>query len=219
MAGALSPRPASVQIGNKTQVYSVQKTGAVVSDDKARQITRILNSSANPAEELLPLVYAELRAIARRKMAAEKPGQTLQATALVHEAFLRLVGDESAFENRRHFFSAAAEAMRRILIEQARRKSRQRHGGEQRKTETPLDDIGIETDHSADMLDLDAALTQLDSLDESMADVVKLRYFAGLTVDETAAALDISPRAVNRHWTAARAWLTQALRSSEDDHG
>jgi RNA polymerase sigma factor (TIGR02999 family) len=182
-----------------------------VSDDKARQITRILNSSANPAEELLPLVYSELRAIARRKMAAEKPGQTLQATALVHEAYLRLIGDESEFQNRRHFFAAAAEAMRRILIEQARRKSRQRHGGEQRKTESPLDDISIETSHSADILDLDAALTRLESLDESMADVVRLRYFAGLTVDETAAALEISPRAVNRHWTAARAWLTQML--------
>ncbi len=190
-----------------------------MSDDKARQITRILNSSANPAEELLPLVYSELRAIARRKMAAEKPGQTLQATALVHEAFLRLLGDASEFQNRRHFFSAAAEAMRRILIEQARRKSRQRHGGDQRKTETPLDDINIEADQSADMLDLDAALTRLESLDQPMADVVKLRYFAGLTVDETAAALDISPRAVNRHWTAARAWLTQNLDARGHDHG
>lgn len=190
-----------------------------MADKRDRQITRILNSSANPAEELLPLVYTELRAIARRKMAAEKPGQTLQATALVHETYLRLIGHESEFQNRLHFFSAAAEAMRRILIEQARRKSRQRHGGEQRKAETPLDDIGIETGHPADMLDLDAALTQLESLDKAMADVAKLRYFAGLTVEETAAALDISPRAVNRHWTAARAWLTQALDTSEGDHG
>ena len=186
-------------------------------DDKAKQITRILNSSANPAEELLPLVYSELRAIARRKMAAEKPGQTLQATALVHEAFLRLVGDSSDFENRRHFFSAAAEAMRRILIEQARRKSRQKHGGGQRRTETPVDAVGLDTERSADMLDLDAALTELEALDKAMTDVVKLRYFAGLTVQETASALDISPRAVNRHWTAARAWLTQALAARGND--
>ena len=153
-------------------------------DNRADQITRILNSSANPAEELLPLVYTELRAIARRKMAVEKPGQTLQATALVHEAFLRLVGDSSEFESRGHFFSAAAEAMRRILIEQARRKSRQKHGGAQRRTETPLDDISLDAGQFADMLDLDAALTELEALDDTMANVVKLRYFAGLTVEE-----------------------------------
>ena len=198
------------------RLYSAKKPGDAVPDDKAKQITRILESSANPAEELLPLVYAELRAIARRKMAAEKPGQTLQATALVHEAFLRLVGDSSEFENRRHFFAAAAEAMRRILIEQARRKSRQKHGGQQRRTEAPIEEISLDADRSADMLDLDAALTELESLDEAMANVVKLRYLAGLTVDETASALGISPRAVNRHWTAARAWLTQALGKADD---
>ena len=191
-----------------------------MSDERARQITRILNESAdNAAEELLPLVYSELRAIARRRMNAEKPGQTLQATALVHEAFLRLFGGSAEFENRRHFFGAAAEAMRRILVEQARRKSRIRHGGEQQRTATPPEEIGIEAYHSAEMLDLDAALTRLEQLDENMANVVKLRYFAGLKVDETATALGISPRAVNRHWTAARAWLTNELGASVDDDG
>lgn len=209
--GATLPRFHLAHSRRSPPLYLGKNTGGTVPDDKAAQITRILNSSANPAEELLPVVYAELKSIARRKMAAEKPGQTLQATALVHEAFLRLVGDGSEFDSRGHFFAAAAEAMRRILIEQARRKSRQKHGGDQRRTETPLEDISIDAGQSADMLDLDAALTELESLDEAMASVVKLRYFAGLTVEETAAALGISPRAVNRQWTAARAWLTQAL--------
>jgi len=189
-------------------------------DDTAQQITRILSESgANAADELLPLVYSELRAIARRKMNAERPGQTLQATALVHEAFLRLLGGSAGFENRRHFFAAAAEAMRRILIEQARRKSRLRHGGDQQRTATPPEEIGIDGYDATEMLDLDAALSRLEQIDETMADVVKLRYFAGLKVDETAEALDISPRAVNRHWTAARAWLTNELAPSRDEDG
>jgi len=191
-----------------------------MADDRERQITRILSESGpDAAEELLPLVYAELRAIARRKMNAERPGQTLQATALVHEAFLRLLGNSADFENRRHFFAAAAEAMRRILIEQARRKSRLRHGGEQKRTATPPEEIGIDGYDAAEMLDLDAALSKLEQLDEAMANVVKLRFFAGLTVDETAGALDISPRAVNRHWTAARAWLTNELGLRRDSDG
>jgi len=191
-----------------------------MADDRERQITRILSESGpDAAEELLPLVYAELRAIARRKMNAERPGQTLQATALVHEAFLRLLGNSADFENRRHFFAAAAEAMRRILIEQARRKSRLRHGGEQKRTATPPEEIGIDGYDVAEMLDLDAALSKLEQLDEAMANVVKLRFFAGLTVDETAGALDISPRAVNRHWTAARAWLTNELGLRRDSDG
>lgn len=208
------PRHGLLQPDCDGRLYCVKKTGNVVPEDRARQITQILNStSANAADELLPLVYAELRAIARRKMRAEKPGQTLQATALVHEAFIRLAGDESRFQNRRHFFAAAAEAMRRILVEQARRKSRQRHGGEQRRTDIAIDNVDGGPGDGADMLDLDAALTRLESLDAAMANVVKLRYFAGMTVEETAEALEISPRAVNRHWTAARAWLTRALDS------
>jgi RNA polymerase sigma factor (TIGR02999 family) len=187
-------------------------------DDRKQQITRILNESPeSAAEDLLPMVYAELRAMAKRRMARERPGQTLQATALVHEAFLRLVGDSAQFENRRHFFAAAAEAMRRILIEQARRKSRIRHGGEQRRTATPPEEIGIDAVNSAAMLDLDEALTRLEGLDEAMANVVKLRYFAGLSIDETASSLDISTRTVNRLWTAARAWLSAELADGAND--
>ena len=183
-----------------------------MSAERASQVTRILNSSeANQAEELLPLVYAELRSIARSKMHRETPGQTLQATALVHEAYLRLLGNESGFENRKHFFAAAAEAMRRILVEQARRKARQKHGGEQRRTETPAEEFAIEAGNSSSMLDLDNALERLEAIDELMAAVVKFRYFAGMSVDETAEAMDISPRSVNRYWTSAKAWLTSEL--------
>ena len=191
-----------------------------MSGDRARQITSILNSSDDgQVEELLPLVYAELRAIARNKINAERPGQTLQATALVHEAYLRLLGNESDFANRKHFFAAAAEAMRRILIEQARRKSRQRHGGDQRRTEVSAEDIRARIDDPEGMLDIDRALTELEALDETMANVVKLRYFAGMSVDETAEALETSPRSVNRHWTSARAWLTQQLGSLDEIDG
>ena len=188
-----------------------------MSDERARDITRILNEAPDRAvEELLPLVYAELRAMARRQMRGERPGQTLQATALVHEAFLRLVGSAATFENRRHFFAAAAQAMRRILVEQARRKSRIRHGGLYRRTTAPMEDISLEGDDLPGMIDLDRALSRLEQLDKGMADVVSLRYFAGLDVEETARALGISPRGVNRHWTAARAWLTRELGESGD---
>lgn len=184
--------------------------------DTEHEVTRLLQSAeagdARASAELLPLVYRELRRLAQARMARERPGQTLQATALVHEAYLRLLGEDASWQSRGHFFAAAAEAMRRILVEQARRKSRIKHGGEFRRTATPPEEIGLDHYESAELVDLDAALTKLEALDSAMADVVKLRYFAGLTVDETAAALDISPRAVNRHWTASRAWLGNALR-------
>lgn len=192
---------------------------------RARQITQLLQN-AEPgnavADDLLPLVYAELRALAKSRVARERPGQTLQATALVHEAYLRLLGGDGTFENRRHFFAAAAEAMRRILVEQARRKARVRHGGELRRTQTPVEQVGAGgSEPAADLLDLDEALTRLEARDKTMAGVVKLRYFAGMKVDETAEALGISPRAVNRHWTAARAWLGRELGQAGADgmHG
>ena len=191
-----------------------------MSDDPGKQITLLLQQAelgSKLADELLPLIYAELRTLARARIARERPGQTLQATALVHEAYLRLLGDDVTWDSRGHFFAAAAEAMRRILIEQARRKARIRHGGDQRRTETPPEEIGIDGYDAEDMLDLDEALTRLESLDETMASVVKLRYFAGLTVEETAKALDLSPRAVNRHWTAARAWLTNELSAGSNE--
>ncbi len=185
-----------------------------MSTDSGRQITLLLQQAelgSRLADELLPLVYTELRSLAHARMASERPGQTLQATALVHEAYIRLLGDDVPWDSRGHFFSAAAEAMRRILIEQARRKSRIKHGGDQQRSETPPDEIEIADYKTSSMLDLDEALSRLEQLDETMASVVKLRYFAGLTVDETANALGLSPRSVNRHWTAARAWLTNEL--------
>ena len=156
------------------------------------------------AEELLPLLYDELRRLAQAKMAREKPGQTLQATALVHEAYMRLVGAEDpGWQNRGHFFAAAAEAMRRILIERARRYARLKHGGDQYRIS--LSDGIPDTSKSEEILALDEALQKLESLDSVMSNVAKLRYFAGLTVEETAKALDMSPRSVNRAWTSAKA--------------
>lgn len=179
-----------------------------------QQITRLLSlanaGDKQAANDLLPLVYGELRKLARSRMSHEQPGQTLQATGLVHEAYLRLVGTEDlAWDSRGHFFAAAAEAMRRILIERARRKSRVRHGGELRRTTLQADVAGHDDDDR--LLELDEALTNLEARDQLMADIVKLRYFAGLSIEETAAALDISPRSVNRKWVAARAWLQLAL--------
>jgi RNA polymerase sigma factor (TIGR02999 family) len=172
----------------------------------------IMAKGRHSSDTLLPLVYDELRKLARSRMARERPSQTLQPTALVHEAYLRLGGDESgAWENRGHFFAAAAQAMRRILIERARRSQRRRHGGGQRRT-TLTGKAGQEAVASFDgdreeLLAIDQALTRLEALDEAMARVVQLRYFAGLTVAETAAALGTSNRSVNRLWTEARAWL------------
>jgi RNA polymerase sigma factor (TIGR02999 family) len=180
------------------------------------EATRILSAieqgDPHAAEQLLPLVYDELRRLAAEKMAQEKPGQTLQATALVHEAFLRLVDEEKArhWNSRGHFFAAAAEAMRRILIEQARRKQRIRHGGGRKRLD--LDRLDpADKEGGDDLLDMDEALQRLAAEEAAVAEVVKLRYFAGLTIEETASALGISVRTANRHWAFARAWLYQQL--------
>ena len=162
-------------------------------------------------DELFPLVYAELRRIAAREMRREKPGRTLQTTALVHEAYLRLLKDASlSFENRAHFLGIAARAMREILIEHARaRSARKRGGGAVRLT---LDDLTAAVPSpSIDVLALDEALQRLARLDERHARVVELRYFGGLSVEETAAALELSPATVKRDWTLARAWLFREL--------
>ncbi len=182
------------------------------------QVTRLLHGirggDRRLAEELLPQVYTELRRLAGARMAVENPGQTLQPTALVHEAYLRLVkGEDPGWENRRHFFAAAAEAMRRILIERARRYARHKHGAGQRRV--ALDgDLAIAEPDADDLLSLDRCLDRLEQRDAAMARVVKLRFFAGLTVDETAAALAISPRQVARLWNAARAWLRREMKAS-----
>jgi RNA polymerase sigma factor (TIGR02999 family) len=185
-------------------------------------VTQILNAieqgDAHAAEQLLPLVYDELRRLAARKLAQEKPGQTLDATALVHEAYLRLVaspGGQSAeaeprlYRDRSHFFAAAAIAMRRILIEQARRKQTEKRGGGCRRQ--LLGDLAAPRPDD-ELLALDEALDRLAEEDPSKARLVELRYFAGLTSDQAADVLGISPSTADRHWAYARAWLQTAVR-------
>jgi RNA polymerase sigma factor (TIGR02999 family) len=179
-------------------------------------VTRILSAveSGDPkaAEGLLPLVYDELRRLAARKLAQEKPGQTIQATALVHEAYLRLLdaGSGRDWNSRGHFFAAAAEAMRRILVENARRKRAAKRGGDQLKAE--LDGLEIvASDVSDDLLALDDALTHFAVVDPKAAELVKLRYFAGLTIKQAAELLGVSPRTADSLWAFARAWLLQKI--------
>ena len=179
------------------------------------EVTRILSAieQGDPlaADELLPLVYDELRKLAAQKLAHEKPGQTLQATALVHEAYLRLVGGDSPrlYRDRRHFFAAAANAMRRILVDQARRKrSRKRGGGAEREELPEL----VAPEPDAELLALDEALEKLAALDPAKAKLVELRYFAGLTGDQVAEVLGISPSTADRYWAYARAWLQAEVR-------
>jgi RNA polymerase sigma factor (TIGR02999 family) len=183
------------------------------------EVTRILfaieQGDAHAASQLLPLVYDELRKLAAQKLAHERPGQTLQPTALVHEAYLRLFGEGEAqhWDNRRHFFAAAAEAMRRILVESARRKSRVKHGGDRQRVE--LDDHDVPVRPPPDeILALDEALTRLAAEDAAAAQVVQLHFFAGLSIEEAAEALGISRATAYRHWTYARAWLCCALGGS-----
>jgi RNA polymerase sigma factor (TIGR02999 family) len=187
-------------------------------------VTAILNAldagDAQAAGQLLPLVYNELRELAAQKLAHEKPGQTLDATALVHEAYLRLVGDDAElhWDGRSHFFVAAAEAMRRILIDNARRKKRQKHGGRRQR----LDIDGVDSPDGADendrILAVDEALQRLAEQEPKVAEVVRLRWFAGLSIEETAETLNISVRTTNRHWAYARAWLYQRLKADGDDN-
>jgi RNA polymerase sigma factor (TIGR02999 family) len=179
------------------------------------EVTRILSAiehgDPRAAAQLLPLVYDELRRLAAQKLAREKPGQTLEATALVHEAYLRLVDVEQAqhWNSRGHFFAAAAEAMRRILVEHARRKQRQRHGGGRHRVS--LGDLPAVERTPEDVLALDEALTRLAAEDPAAADLVKLRFYAGFSVEEAADALAISRAQGYRHWNYARAWLRCAL--------
>jgi RNA polymerase sigma factor (TIGR02999 family) len=179
-------------------------------------VTRILfaieQGDPSAAERLLPLVYDELRRLAAEKMREEKPGQTLQATALVHEAYIRLVDMEKAqhWNSRGHFFAAAAEAMRRILVEQARRKRGPRHGGGQRRRE--LVEVQIASPAAPErLLALDEALAKLAVRDPKIAELVKLRYFAGLTNKQAAAVLGVSPRTADSYWAYAKAWLREEI--------
>jgi len=178
-------------------------------------VTRILNAieqgDSGATEDLLPLVYEELRLLAAQKMSQEAPGQTLQATALVHEAYIRLVEDKNRdWNSRGHFFKAAAEAMRRILVENARRKKRLKHGGN-RERQT-LDETAIAADkQDLDLLALDEAFAKLEADDPEKASLVKLRYFAGLTTSQAAKILNISLPTANRHWSYARSWLFREI--------
>jgi RNA polymerase sigma factor (TIGR02999 family) len=180
-------------------------------------VTRILSAiaqgDARATDELLPLVYEELRVLAAQRLGHEPPGQTLQATALVHEAYLRLVGDEpQGWNSRGHFFAAAAEAMRRILVENARHKSSEKHGGGHKRSDLDgLETAGPIGPDPDDLVALDEALQRLSQVDPAKAQVVKLRYFAGLTIEQTAASLDISPATAKRLWTYARAWLIREM--------
>ena len=165
------------------------------------------------ADQLLVLVYSELRRLAAAKMSREMPGQTLQPTALVHEAWLRLGGDGPRWENRAHFFGAAAEAMRRILIDRARRKLAARHGGGQQPLDADEIEIAAPTEKDDELLAVHEALDQLAAHDPRKADLVKLRYFAGLTIDEAADILGISAPTAKRDWTYARAWLFREIKA------
>ena len=186
-------------------------------------LTAIERGEARAAEELLPLVYDELRRLAAVQLAQEKPGQTLQATALVHEAWLRLVGNgpggtEPKWEGRRHFLGAAAEAMRRILIENARRKNSPKHGGGLQR----VDLEGVEPAAAmppADLLALDEALTELTAADPAVVELIKLRFYAGLTDAQAAEMLGISRRTADRMWAFGRAWLYRAIRPQTASSG
>jgi RNA polymerase sigma factor (TIGR02999 family) len=186
--------------------------------DVTRILSAIEHGDPQAAEQLLPLVYDELRQLAAQRLALEKRGQTLQPTALVHEAYLRLVGgaDAPAWNSRGHFFAAAAEAMRRILIDSARRKQAERHAGGRKRLD--LDQVDVAADAASDeLLDLDAALADLERNDPQAGHLVKLRYFAGLSIEEAAEVLGISRANAYRQWTFARAWLRCRLAAAGDE--
>jgi RNA polymerase sigma factor (TIGR02999 family) len=174
-------------------------------------LTAVVNGDSSASERLFPVVYEELRRLARAQMAGERPDQTLQPTALVHEAYLRLVGEgDIRWNSRAHFFGAAALAMRRILVESARRRKQLKRGGEFNRV--PLTDAAVLPDtEPVDMVALDGALTRLEARDPRKSQIVMLRYFAGLTVEQTGAAMELSPATVKTEWSSARAWLLREV--------
>jgi RNA polymerase sigma factor (TIGR02999 family) len=180
--------------------------------DVTRILAGIEHGDPAAAEQLLPLVYEELRSLAAQRLEREKPGQTLQATALVHDAYLRLVNAPEAqqWNSRGHFFAAAAEAMRRILVEQARRKQRERHGGGRRRVDLDTE-LCVTSEPDDSLVALDECLERLAKEDPQSAELVKLRYFAGLTIPQAAEILGVSPRKANFMWSFARAWLRREM--------
>ena len=189
-------------------------------NDVTRILCAIDQGDPRAAEQLLPLVYEELRKLAAARLAQEKPGQTLQATALVHEAYLRLVGavNSQRWDSRGHFFAAAAEAMRRILVDNARRKGRIKRGGALRRIDLESADL-VTSAVPDDLLDLDDALTRLSAEEPEAAQVVKLRLFAGLSINEAAEMLEMSRSTAYDHWAYARAWLHSALCGPQETPG
>ena len=189
-------------------------------NDVTRILCAIDQGDPRAAEQLLPLVYEELRKLAAARLAQEKPGQTLQATALVHEAYLRLVGavNSQRWDSRGHFFAAAAEAMRRILVDNARRKGRIKRGGARRRIDLESADL-VTSAVPDDLLDLDDALTRLSAEEPEAAQVVKLRLFAGLSINEAAEMLEMSRSTAYDHWAYARAWLHSALCGPQETPG
>jgi RNA polymerase sigma factor (TIGR02999 family) len=180
-----------------------------------RLLSEVAGGNSSAADELLPLVYDQLRAVAQQRMGGERPGHTLQATALVHEAFLRLVGPrELPWHSQAHFYAAAAEAMRRILVDHARTRKREKRGGSRSRVALNVVDLAASED-CEENLALDEAFRRLEQQEPEMAAVVRLRFYAGLSVDQTAEALDLSPRTVNRRWKFARAWLFRELTDDE----
>jgi RNA polymerase sigma factor (TIGR02999 family) len=190
--------------------------------NRMNEVTRVLSAikqgDAQAAQQLLPLVYDELRKLAAKKLAQEKPGQTLQGTALVHEAYLRLVGEseEPHWNSRGHFFAAAAEAMRRILVEQARHKRSAKAGGQRQRVELHEEQVAAPS-RNVDLIALDEALNKLASHDRRKAELVKLRFFAGLTIRQAAAALGIAESTADADWAYAKSWLRLELAGASDD--
>jgi RNA polymerase sigma factor (TIGR02999 family) len=204
---------------NLSRVLTLKRAsmGSAAVNEVTHILSAITQGDPHAANQLLPLVYEELRQLAAHKLAHEQPGQTLQATALVHEAYLRLVGcpeqergDEPSWDNRSHFFAAAAEAMRRILVENARRKGSRKRGGDRARADYDVNQLAA-PEIREDLLALDEALNQLTEADPQAARLVQFRYFAGLTLAEAAKVLGVSPRTADRLWAYARAWLQEAI--------
>jgi len=204
------------QVDNNIGRKSAPRNAQLMSD-----VTRLLEAAAagdpRAGEQLLPLVYDELRRLAAQKLAHERPGQTLQATALVHEAYLRLVsgGNEEDWTGRAHFFAAAARAMRRILVDNARRKKAEKHGGGRARQELDAEILPV-GEVREDLVALDEALDKFAAVNPQAAELVQLRYFAGLTLSEAAEALNMSPRSAGRLWAYARAWLRREVEGAGD---
>ena len=193
------------------------RDGGLPNESVTRLLGEAAGGDARAADELLPLVYEQLRRLAQQRMASENPGHTLQATALVHEAYVRLVGPrEVPWQSEAHFYKAASDAIRRILIDHARSKGRKKRGGSGKKMPLNVADLAS-AENSEQILALDDALCRLEQQDPEAASVVRLRFYAGLSVDQTAKSLDLSPRSVDRRWKFARAWLFRELGDFGDE--